>query len=356
MAERFADDVLAKMVRAHADVSSSLRFEPVPTGHFNTTYFVEGADRPLVLRIAPPDDAGFVFYERGMMAQEPTIHALVRQRTEVPVAEIIAYDTSRRFVDRDFLLMERLPGIPLSQCRCTQTQLESILEQTGHYLRQIHEITSDRYGYLGEHQCMRPQPDWVSAFRIMWGKLVDDVVRAGYYDREQESWAKNLLERHIGHFDRPVASRLLHMDIWGQNILVSARPEVSGFALRRAQSSPETPCVTGLVDFDRALWGDVEIEFAVLDYCGISEPAFWRGYVRSMSDSGATHNAPFERDTSFSARIRRAFYLLYEIQKYVVIYHYRSREFARAERYKQQSLAMMKGLESEAGSAESKQE
>lgn len=32
--------------------------------------------------------------------------------------------------------------------------------------------------------------------------------------------------------------------------------------------------VTGIVDFDRALWGDVEIEFAVLDYCGISEPAF----------------------------------------------------------------------------------
>ncbi|OUL36382.1 hypothetical protein BV372_08175 [Nostoc sp. T09] len=56
---------------------------------------------------------------------------------------------------------------------------------------------------------------------------------------------------------------MLHMDVWFQNILVDSAGNV-----------------TGLVDFDRALWGDPEIEFAVLDYCGISEPAFWRGYGR----------------------------------------------------------------------------
>lgn len=315
MAEQFAENILAEMVRAHVNVESSLRFEPVPTGHFNTTYFVEGAERPLVLRIAPPDEAGFVFYERGMMAQEPGIHMLVRQRTDVPVPEIIAYDTSRRFVDRDFLLMERLPGIPLTQFRCTQSQLDSILEQTGHYLRQIHGITSDRYGYLGEHRCMEPQSDWASAFRVMWSKLIDDVAEAGYYDREQALRVTGLLEQHIEYFDRPVASRLLHMDIWAQNILVD-----------------EHARVTGLVDFDRALWGDVEIEFAVLDYCGISQPAFWRGYG-------------VMRDTSASARIRHLFYLLYEVQKYIVIYHCRTREPTRAQRYKEQSLAMMRELE-----------
>ncbi len=260
MPEQFANDVLSEMAGAHVDVGSSARFEPVPTGHFNTTYFVEGANRPLVLRIAPPDDAGFVFYERGMMAQEPGIHALVRERTSVPVPEIIAYDTSRRIIDRDYLLMERLPGVPLTQFRCTQGQMDSVLEQTGRYLRQIHEMTAGQYGYLGEHHCMDPQPDWPSAFRVMWGKMIDDVVEVGYYDGEQESWAKGLLERHIEHFDRPVTSQLLHMDIWSQNILVDERANV-----------------TGLVDFDRALWGDKEIEFAVLDYCGISEPAFWRG-------------------------------------------------------------------------------
>jgi len=93
--------------------------------------------------------------------------------------------------------------------------------------------------------------------------------------------------------------------------------------------------VTGLVDFDRALWGDVEIEFAVLDYCGISpwevpgvsEPAFWEGY-----------GTP--RDTSAEAMIRRQFYLLYELQKYMPIRMWRRNDPAGARRYKQQSLAL----------------
>ena len=100
------------------------------------------------------------------------------------------------------------------------------------------------------------------------------------------------------------------MDIWSQNILVDSAGNV-----------------TGLVDFDRALWGDVEIEFAVLDYCGISEPVFWEGY-------GA------ERDTSPPALIRRQFYLLYEVQKYMPIAIWRGNDAARAMGYKEHSLVL----------------
>jgi fructosamine-3-kinase len=104
------------------------------------------------------------------------------------------------------------------------------------------------------------------------------------------------------------------MDVWSQNILVD-----------------DGGRVTGLVDMDRALWGDVEIEFAVLDYCGIFEPAFWRGYGRP-------------RDTSFSAQIRARFYLLYEVQKYIVIRIWRRRDPAQALQYKRESFALARPL------------
>ena len=96
------------------------------------------------------------------------------------------------------------------------------------------------------------------------------------------------------------------MDIWHQNILVDNAGNV-----------------TGIVDWDRALWGDPEVEFAVLDYCGISEPAFWEGYDKS-------------RDQSPEARVRQIFYLLYELQKYIVIRQGRHNDTARALQYKQQ--------------------
>jgi fructosamine-3-kinase len=104
------------------------------------------------------------------------------------------------------------------------------------------------------------------------------------------------------------------MDVWSQNILVD-----------------KVGHVTGLVDLDRALWGDPEIEFAVLDYCGISEPAFWQGYGG-------------DRDTSFSAQVRARFYLLYEVQKYIVIRIWRRNSPAQALEYKRNAFALARPL------------
>ncbi len=64
MPENIPQKILAELISAHTGCSANdLSFLQVPTGKFNTTYFVEGAGRPMVLRIAPPDDAGFIFYE-----------------------------------------------------------------------------------------------------------------------------------------------------------------------------------------------------------------------------------------------------------------------------------------------------
>ncbi|NOY79850.1 MAG: phosphotransferase [Kiritimatiellaeota bacterium] len=270
------------------EVRGSLEFRRVPTGKFNTSWFVrDGTGRELVLRIAPPDDTEFVFYERDMMRQEPELHCLLREKTSVPVPRILAYDDSRRFVDRDFLIMERLPGRPLTELR--GVDVDGVYRQVGRYLAEVHALAAPNYGYLGAHRPMPPCDRWAEAFKVMWGKLVADITRVGLYDTAEEAAMRDLLERHVSVFDRPVPAALLHMDVWNQNILV----EGSGR-------------VVGLIDWDRALWGDPEIEFAVLDYCGVSVPAFWEGYGR-------------RRDISPEARVRHAFYLLYEMQKYIVI-------------------------------------
>jgi len=249
-----------------------------------------------------------------MMAQEPQIHRLLRAETTVPVAEILAYDDGQQLVDRDYLLMERLPGRALSEADLPRRQVDGALEQVGAYLAQMHALVADRYGYLGAHQPMVPQPTWVEAFAVMWNKLLDDVVACGGYSQEEAGALRHLFDVYRPHFDRPVPASLLHMDVWSQNILVD-----------------DGGRVTGLVDLDRALWGDPEIEYAVLDYCGISEPAFWQGYGRT-------------RDTSFPAQIRARFYLLYEVQKYIPIRIWRRNDPAQALEYKRQSFALAQPL------------
>ncbi len=105
-----------------------------------------------------------------------------------------------------------------------------------------------------------------------------------------------------------IAKTLLHMDVWAENILADER----GWLM-------------GLIDWDRACWGDPEMEFAVLEYCGISGPPLSEGY-------GSV------RDQSPEAEIRRAFDLLYEVQKYIMTRRVRGNDPLRADAYRRQSL------------------
>ena len=307
----FTHSELISLVRRALPASGEpIAFERIPTGKFNTSFYVHMPDAELVLRIAPARDEVFLFYERDMMRQEPPIHALLLERTSVPVAPILVYDDSHELIDRDYMLMQRLPGVPMSEAE--GADMNAVLRQVGQCLAQVHALSADQYGYLGAHHPMPPRATWVQAFEIMWNLLIDDVVAAGHYDAHESEVMRQLLQVCHKFFERPVQASLLHMDIWGQNILVDAAGRVCG-----------------LVDWDRALWGDPEIEFAVLDYCGISQPAFWEGYGRT-------------RDRSPEAEVRRVFYLLYELQKYIVIEQGRRNNASAARRYKSQVMQIVR--------------
>src|SRR5438034_170419 len=95
---------LLATLTAHLPVDPGQLRWRCPTGRFNTTYFVEGGPRPLVLRVAPPDDPTQVlFYEYRMMRQEPALHALLRARTQVPVPAILAHGLGTGPLGRDYL-------------------------------------------------------------------------------------------------------------------------------------------------------------------------------------------------------------------------------------------------------------
>ncbi|MBN2011941.1 phosphotransferase [candidate division KSB1 bacterium] len=305
-------DQLQQLLNAHG-FKGTASFKRIPTGKFNETYrcLIDrmGRNEAVILRIAPPPITGFLFYERGMMAQEPGLHQLIRERTSLPVPAILVYDNSRTLINRDFLIMEHLTGTPLSESYVSPADQDKVYEQVGRYLKELHtHCTTTQYGYLGEHKCMKPASTWKDAFHVMWNKLVDDITKCNVYDFREADCARQALELHQPIFKRDVSASLLHMDIWGQNILIDNNSKI-----------------TGILDWDRALWGDPEIEFAVLDYCGFNVPAFWRGY-------GEQH----ERNTE--ANIRMLFYHLYEIQKYLVIWTLRAGSLSRVQSYKQYSL------------------
>ncbi len=304
---------LAVAAAGHLDLSpESLHFSRCNTGKFNSTWFVDSDSGQIVMRVAPPDiRKRNLFYEYRMMRQEPGIHGAIRRDTTAPVPKIIAADFSHGLLERDFLLMERIPGTPLSEVNdFSKRDLDNLLGELGSALRDVHSIQAQSYGYIGEHEPAPAGRNWTEAFVVIWDYLLRDIERCGGYSGQEADALRKLLDSHLDKFTRSEPACLLHMDVWAQNIMTGPGGKLMG-----------------LLDWDRALWGDIEIEFAVLDYCGISEPAFWEGYGSSREDDSA-------------ARVRQLFYLLYELQKYIFIRTVRGGNPSLAANYRHQSLQL----------------
>jgi aminoglycoside phosphotransferase (APT) family kinase protein len=286
----------------------------IRTGKHNESYFVTVDSTEYVLRIAPPADTPVLFYERGMMRREPAIHELVTAHTRAPVARILEHDFTGSVIPNDWMLMERLPGAPISDSPLGGAAAHAMFYELGRSLREVHEITNSWHGYPRGSDTGPEKPRWLDAFTDMWDRLLDDVVSTEIYTADDKEWLIGLLRNHESSFGHDPLPSLLHMDVWSQNILSGPRGKL-----------------LGIVDWDRGLWGDPEIEFSVLEYCGMDTDAFWKGY-------GGTP----ERSDDY--QVRRVFYLLYEHQKYIFIRAMRGGDIASARRYAQQSLGMAREL------------
>ncbi|RKX85687.1 MAG: hypothetical protein DRP57_03160 [Spirochaetes bacterium] len=286
----------------------------IPTGKYNESYYVVLDKNQYVLRIAPEESTEVLFYERKMMRKEPEIHKIVQKNTSIPIPLILDYDFSHSVVERDWLLMEKIPGRALFETYGNSIKMNKMFFTLGRFLNQLHNVKRNKFGYPESESTGPMKDNWYSAFKDMWLKLLMDIRKTGIYTEENVNKLTRLLDYHSNSFPPVKQSSLLHMDVWSQNILINREG-----------------VITGLIDWDRSIWGDPEIEYAVLDYCGTSPPQFWKGYG----------SQPL-RDENYE--IRRVFYILYEHQKYIFIRAMRGKNISLAQQYAEESLRIAEKL------------
>jgi aminoglycoside phosphotransferase (APT) family kinase protein len=252
---------------AAADLAGS-SVTPVGLGHYNDSYYIDSPKGRFVLRIAPTDDIPKLFYEVDMMRSEPAIHKIVRAKTNVPAPAIVHSDFSRKIVDRDFIVLEFLEGQP------------------GYFSdEELDAIESDVYGY--PDRAAPTGRSWPEIFFKYAELILKDCLSCGIMEKSEFDWFLNIYEKNRSAVADCPAS-LLHLDLWSQNILTHNRR------------------ITGILDFDRGLYGDAELEFAVLDTYGSSTNGFFRGYGKI-------------RPSDEQAQIRQRLYIVYELIKYAFI-------------------------------------
>ncbi|MFY1638214.1 phosphotransferase family protein [Solwaraspora sp. WMMB335] len=270
--------------RAGVPAPSGSLVEPISGGTFNTAYRVTGGDRRLVLKIAPPPAAAGLTYERDLLCTEAAFYRAAAP--VLPVPEVVHICTDRDLVPADWLLMTELPGANwfASQRRLAEQQTARLRRQLGSAVAGLHRViglrpvTGGGFGY--------PQlglsADWPTAFTGMLEAVLADAARYGVDLPVPAELLRTRLAAARPALAEVTVPTLVHFDLWPGNVLVD----------------PDQVRVTGVVDGERAFWGDPLAELPSLGLFGRAEddPDLIAGYrsVGGTLELGATARCRLE--------------------------------------------------------------
>lgn len=117
-------------------------------GLFNTTYLVDTADQGrTVLRVGPVNRHLLMPFEHRLMEAETQVYALCEQ-AGIPVSQVLALDTSKSLIDRDYMLVRYIPSKPMNEVTLQSADKARICEDVGRYTARMHAIHAPRFGRI----------------------------------------------------------------------------------------------------------------------------------------------------------------------------------------------------------------
>ncbi|RCK68635.1 aminoglycoside phosphotransferase family protein [Desertihabitans brevis] len=244
-----------------------LRAEELGLGTFNTTYRLDLDDRSVVLRVAPSPTTAGVEHTIGLRNEYAAAPYLAGLGDLVP--SIIAADFTRELVDRDYLVQTLLPGRPAPEvlARFPRARWAVFYRQLGTITRRIHAVRGTSFGPVADPR----SATWSAALVEHFASEVHLYREAGL-DATAVEVVGGFVAARADLFDA-VEPRLLHGDLWHVNLLLDP-------------DAPE-PTITGLIDTDRASWGDPWADWTITmarKRPGTERDAFWQGYGAQPSD------------------------------------------------------------------------
>ena len=264
----------------HTTVTSS---EPLTGGLFNTTYRVETAEcGTVVLRAGPVNRHLLMTFEHELMTSECEVYSLCAAKG-VPVSEVLVCDTTKTILDRDFMIVRNIPGGPMSRYEkeLSPDDYARICREIGEATRGFHAIEGTKFGRIAEVKRGGGFNRWSDCMMTEFERWDAAAASTELYSPEERRAARAVLADAAGILDEIVTPRLAHCDLWFGNILITAG---------------EHPEFAAIIDADRAMWGDPEIDFSSIPWTKES-PTFWDGY-----------GAPLP--TADRSRIRRLIYTM----------------------------------------------
>jgi len=237
-----------------------IAFSELSDGFFNATYRLDLADEAIrVLKVAPLGEVRVLRYEKNIMQAEVGALRLTRAQTEMPVPQIYIHDTSRSILPTDYFIMDFVPGVSFWNLRkdLPEADQQAIEREAGRYLRQMNSIRGEAFGYFASPERFA---NWPDCFDSMLRGVLQDGQDVGVALPMDYAGLLALARSKYDSLRSVTTPNLVHWDLWDGNIFVD----------------PATRKISGIIDFERALWGDplMEVGFGAFG----DNPHFRAGY------------------------------------------------------------------------------
>lgn len=233
-------------------------------GWFNASYSIRLADgREVVLKLAPPQDAEVMLYEKNIMATEVATMRLVQQNPAIPVPEIYFFDDAHDLCDAHYFFMEKMTGDCLAHVKDSlpkETQA-AVDRHIGEIIREINRFPGTYFGYDGNPDLRAST--WKEAFSKIVESVLEDAARKEVQFDFSYDELRTALHKHAPALEEIIEPCLVHWDAWDPNFFVTDGR------------------ISGIIDFERALWAEplMEAQF---------RPLYGPGITNSMRGYGKT--------------------------------------------------------------------
>ena len=290
-----ASEAEIKELFALHKVGDVTEIAPLGNGEFNAAYKVT-CDNGVsyALKIAPPENAKVLSYEKNMMESEVFWYSQMHEKTDILCPKVYASDFSKEVIKSNCFIMEMMEGEPLWAMNFSDKEYEEAQKQKICMLTKIHRITNDRFGYMQ----MGLMPSWYEALRNMALKLVTDCKELGYDTPDGEKFI-SLIDKHEKLL-RAVPCRMVNFDLWDSNVLFNAG--------------------TGKIcwiDPERGFWGDPVADFITLG-SGQKSPLSDKQKELDIYNEMAEEKIQLTKDTEIRYALAVCYLaLIEEVEKYV---------------------------------------
>ncbi|WP_062294488.1 aminoglycoside phosphotransferase family protein [Demequina phytophila] len=192
----------------------------------------------VAVKTSVPDTRRLLGYEHDMLRSERD-HLRLVEPLGLPTPRVLHEDLTRATVDVEVLVMSLLPGMPWDSATDVMSPASNArtFHQVGEALAAFGTLHGPLFGFPADGFRLG-DATWPGFLRRLVDSAVDDAAAWGVDVQPRRLLAAvEAAEAALAQVAEPT---LVHADLWHGNVLVD----------------PQTGDVTGIVDFERSLFGD----------------------------------------------------------------------------------------------------